>query len=295
MMKAISESKHKLYKLGLYEKAKAPNLSWKDKFDICLKSGFDFMELSLDESIEKKNRLKWNKSQKKDFLDAQKEVGISVPSINISTFKNLVFVDEKQVFVDAVNLFKEIVDFAYSLNISNIQITSFPFSGKLSVGERENIFVDFLKEITDYICGRNMYISFETQDNGLITNTVSSMKIIEKVNSPWLRYYPDLGNLINFGNLKEKYNGKNDAVENDLKVAKGIRFCHIKETNENHDRRIEFGSGNDHAQYVRHFQLLKELGCEYFVAEFWYKENCGYKRIEDVASFLRKRLDEVFI
>ena len=45
------------YRLGLYEKAMPGSLALEEKLSLARKSGFDWMELSVDESEEKLRRL----------------------------------------------------------------------------------------------------------------------------------------------------------------------------------------------------------------------------------------------
>lgn len=47
----------KHYQLGLYEKAMPGTLSWREKLKTAKRAGFDFVEISIDESDEKLARL----------------------------------------------------------------------------------------------------------------------------------------------------------------------------------------------------------------------------------------------
>ena len=46
--------------IGIYEKALPQNISWAERFALVKKLGFDFMELSIDESDERLARLDWS-------------------------------------------------------------------------------------------------------------------------------------------------------------------------------------------------------------------------------------------
>ena len=60
------------YELGLYEKAMPGNLSWKEKLELTRESGFDYLEMSVDESDEKLARLDWTQEER----DIVKEIMI---------------------------------------------------------------------------------------------------------------------------------------------------------------------------------------------------------------------------
>ena len=48
------------HRVGLYEKALPNELSWEDKLATTKELGFDFLEISVDESDERRSRLDWN-------------------------------------------------------------------------------------------------------------------------------------------------------------------------------------------------------------------------------------------
>lgn len=50
----------KNYKLGIYEKAINSKFDWIDKFNIAKEAGFDFIEISIDESDQRLERLYWS-------------------------------------------------------------------------------------------------------------------------------------------------------------------------------------------------------------------------------------------
>ena len=70
--------------LGIYEKALPKDLSWKDRFRAVADAGFDFMELSVDESPERLARLSWTLAERLDFSRAAVNAGIRVPTMCLS-------------------------------------------------------------------------------------------------------------------------------------------------------------------------------------------------------------------
>ena len=53
----------KNYRLGLYEKAMPDFESWEEKLLLTCETGFDWLEISIDETDKKLSRLDWNKAQ----------------------------------------------------------------------------------------------------------------------------------------------------------------------------------------------------------------------------------------
>ena len=67
--------KEKLYTLGLYEKALPAVLSWKEKLEFAKEAGFDFFEISIDETEEKLSRLDMLPSDLSILLNTMLETG----------------------------------------------------------------------------------------------------------------------------------------------------------------------------------------------------------------------------
>lgn len=57
------------YTLGLYEKAMPEYLSWKEKLEAAKKAGFDFVEISIDETEERLSRLDMSQAERMEMLN----------------------------------------------------------------------------------------------------------------------------------------------------------------------------------------------------------------------------------
>ena len=58
----------KAYELGQYEKSMPNDLTWKEKLQLCREFGFDYLEMSVDESEEKLARLSYTQAERKIFF-----------------------------------------------------------------------------------------------------------------------------------------------------------------------------------------------------------------------------------
>ena len=75
--------KSKPYQLGLYEKALPSTLSWEEKLNAAKVSGFDYLEISIDETPDKLSRLD-NKTIVEEIQAAVKKTGIPINSLCLS-------------------------------------------------------------------------------------------------------------------------------------------------------------------------------------------------------------------
>jgi sugar phosphate isomerase/epimerase len=80
---------------------------------------------------------------------------------------------------------------------------------------------DTLLRIADYAATRNVVVNLEN-DDGVTEDPIFLVKVIEKVNSPWLRALPDFGNSLMHKTPEDAYAG----VEAMFQHAYGI--CHVK-------------------------------------------------------------------
>ena len=76
----------KPYQLGLYEKAMPEAWSWPHKMSAAGQLGFDFIEMSIDETQERQLRLEWSKAQRREFA-AWSRQELCVSSICLSAHR----------------------------------------------------------------------------------------------------------------------------------------------------------------------------------------------------------------
>lgn len=69
----------KAYTLGLYEKAMPKDLSWKEKMLAAKGAGFDFIEISIDETDEKLARLDMSREERLALMELMSETGVPNP------------------------------------------------------------------------------------------------------------------------------------------------------------------------------------------------------------------------
>ena len=78
----------KAYALGLYEKAMPSTLSWKEKLEAAKEAGYDYVELSIDDSEEKIGRLDMPKKERLALVETMYEAGIPIRTMCVSALTN---------------------------------------------------------------------------------------------------------------------------------------------------------------------------------------------------------------
>lgn len=74
----------KTYTLGLYEKSMPAELSWKEKLEAAKSAGFDFLEMSIDETEEKLERLEMTEKERLELIKLTKDAGIPIGTMCLS-------------------------------------------------------------------------------------------------------------------------------------------------------------------------------------------------------------------
>ena len=70
--------------IGIYEKATPKHFTWLERLNFAKELGFDFVELSIDESDERLARLDWSKEERLELVKAIFETGVRIPTITFS-------------------------------------------------------------------------------------------------------------------------------------------------------------------------------------------------------------------
>ncbi|SQD10826.1 putative L-xylulose 5-phosphate 3-epimerase [Citrobacter freundii] len=65
--------------LGIYEKALPKGTSWVEKLAVAKSCGFDFVEMSVDESDERLARLDWTQAERMEIIQAIQQTGVRIP------------------------------------------------------------------------------------------------------------------------------------------------------------------------------------------------------------------------
>jgi len=106
---------------------------------------------------------------------------------------------------------------------------------------------DTLARVAEYGEKKNVVIHLEN-DDAVSEDPFFLVKVIEKVNSPWLRALPDFGNTLNTHD--DDYNYR--AIDAMFALAYGI--CHVK------DGEVDEQGKPTHVDLARTFSLLKKNG-----------------------------------
>lgn len=277
----------KVYQLGLYEKAMPSSLSYEEALRTAAKCGFDFVEISVDETDEKLKRLDYSRTEIQRLNNIMSETGICFRSMCLSGHRKypLGSMDEK-IRSKSLEIMEKAVVLASALGIRIIQLAGYDVYYEQGNEETKNFFASNLQKAVDMAAKAGIMLGFETMETEFMDTTEKAMHYVKAIHSPYLGVYPDLGNITN---AACKY--KTDVLS-DLETGRGhLIAMHLKETVSGKYREIPFGTG--HVDFEGGIQKAWQLGVRRFVAEMWYTGNPSWENdIRDAHAMLSAILDK---
>ena len=277
----------KQYALGVYEKAMPNELSIEEKLEAAKIAGYDFMELSVDETDAKLARLEWTKQERINISNASFEIGVPIETMCLSGHRKYPLgSDEPQTVVRSLEIMAKAIDLASDLGIKIIQLAGYDVYYEQSSAATKARFGDNLKKCVDMAAKKGIILGFETMETEFMNTVTKAMEYVAMVNSPYLHVYPDCGNLKNASIIS------NSDVYEDIKSGEGhLVAMHLKETVPGVFREVPYGTG--HIDFPAMIDGAWDLGVRRYVTEFWYVDSLDYQGdLNEVRQLFGNLLDK---
>ena len=277
----------KAYTLGLYEKAMPSTLSWKEKMLAAKKAGYDFIEISIDETDDKLSRLDMTRQERAELVDLMEETGMPIRTMCLSGHRKYPLGSMEEATRErGMEIMEKALQLAEDLGVRIIQLAGYDVYYEEGNEQTKKLFSENLKKATEMAAKKGVLLGFETMETEFMNTVQKSMQYVNMVNSVYLNVYPDLGNITNAA----KVYGKD--VLDDIETGRGrLVAMHLKETVLGKFREIPFGTG--HVDFEAGIKKALELGVRRYVTEFWYTGNPEWEKDMDFAvSMMTKILNK---
>lgn len=274
----------KKYAIGLYEKAMPKNMTWREKLECARECGYDFVEISIDETDDKLSRLEWTAEERLDLVRTMKEVGLPIRSMCLSGHRKYPFGSADPAIRErSMEIMEKAIELADDLGIRIIQLAGYDVYYEESTAESERLFRENLAKATLMAASKGVILGFETMETEFMNTTEKSMKYVNIVNNPYLGVYPDSGNLTN---AAVTYG---TSVLDDLETGRDHIFAmHLKETVPGKFREIPFLTG--HVDFEAVIAKAWDLGIRRYVTEMW---DVGNETWKDDIKFACKSMSAI--
>lgn len=262
----------KRYKIGLYEKAMPSDMSWKEKMKCAKECGYDYIEMCIDATEEKIQRVYMEEIAVQELVCMMHETKMPIQSMSISALTKYALGDENNVMrARGEEILSRAIDLAARLGIRTVMVPGYDIYYGHSSQKTRRLFLENVKKMAERASMQGVLIGFETMENEFMNTVGKALYYVDLIDSPYLKVYPDIGNLTNAAVLYKQ------NVSEDIEQGKGkIISFHLKETLPGQFREVPFGTG--HVDFAKAIKTAWSIGVRRYVTELWciddeWKEN----------------------
>ena len=187
--------------LGLYEKALPAEWSWERRLSAARELGFDYMEISIDETDGRMARLWWSRAERKALRELTDRLDMPIRSMCLSAHRRFPFGSaDASVRGKARELAEKAVQFADDLGIRVIQLAGYDVYYEPPTNRSAAAFLEGMEYVARLGERYQVMHAMEIMDTPFMNSITKHLWYEERIRSPYYRVYPDLGNLTAWGN-----------------------------------------------------------------------------------------------
>lgn len=264
--------------IGIYEKALPNAFTWEEKFKAAKMAGFDYMELSVDESDERLGRLDWTDDEIENLRSVMRYEGITFQTMCLSGHRRYPFGSkDPQIRAKAMEMMEKAINLSVKLGIRCIQLAAYDVYYEESDDETKAFFLEGMREAVAMAARAGVILALEIMDTKFVGTIVRALHYLREIPSPYFKIYPDMGNLSNFSN--------DVTGEFEIGISETVAI-HVKETKPGVFKEVPFGEGE--VKFAEIFKKLRELNYQgMFLIEMW-ADNGVYQSVEEAARKIKE-------
>ncbi|MGQ5290865.1 L-ribulose-5-phosphate 3-epimerase [Pectobacterium actinidiae] len=270
--------------LGIYEKALPPGEDWLTRLQQAKALGFDFVEMSVDETDSRLARLDWSREQRMELINAIATSGIRVPSMCLSAHRRFPLGSEDDAIREqGLAIMQKAIRLAQDVGIRVIQLAGYDVYYQRANDTTRERFRLGLQHAVAMASRAQVTLAMEIMDYPLMNSISKALGYANFLNNPWFQLYPDIGNLSAWDN----------DVQMELRAGKGhIVAVHVKDTKPGVFKNVSFGTGV--VDFTQCFSTLKESGyCGPYLIEMW-SENAQdpIQEVTTARDWIKQRMSQ---
>lgn len=269
-------------RLGIYEKALPPDMSWPQFFEEVRDAGFDFAELAVDESAERIQRLGWNHHQRYHVLQAAHANGVTIDTVTLSAHRGTPLGSaDPDVRARARTMLRQAIELAGDLGCTCVQVAGYFTFYEPPHPDARRWFVDGLAQATRHAEATGIVLAIENVDGHDVTSIPDALDLLTAINQRSVRLYIDVGNLA--GNQRD--------VAAELRT--GLPYAHavqFKDARPGEYRRVPFGHGT--VPWAEVMTVLAEAGYPVPIGLELWNDDHSPTIARSAADWFRQMIDE---
>jgi L-ribulose-5-phosphate 3-epimerase len=236
--------------IGIYEKAFPAECSWEQILNSAKQAGYDFVEMSIDESQNRLDRLLWSHTEREALRHAVFKTEMPIWGMGVSAHRKYPLGSaSSDLRQQGLDILYRSVELAADLGVKVIQIMGYDAFYEPSNTETQARYLEGLRTGVSWASAAGIILALENGDSELVDSVEKAMHFVKIINSPWFQVYPDIGNMTAAG-----YN----PLEQ-LPLTEGhLVGVHVKDTRKGELRGVPLGRGI--VQFRETFQWLAQIG-----------------------------------
>jgi len=248
------------FRWGIYEKALPQSGSWPRLLADAASAGYQFVEISIDESDERLSRLEWPEAERRAFHTALAQSPASVDTMCLSGHRRFALGStSKPQREKALVIMRRAIDFAAEFGIRIIQVAGYDVHYEESTEKTRALYLEAVLQSAEWARRSCVMLALENVDCPVVDSIASALRFVDAADTPWFQIYPDIGNLT----AMEK-----DVEREILQGGRHLVGIHLKDTRVGEFRRVPFGEGA--VNFDAAFRTLKRIGFSGpFMVEMW--------------------------
>ena len=235
--------------VGIYEKALLVD-SWTERLQLARQLGYDYVDISIDESEERLARLTWSGSERAVLRQAIADTGVPILTMCLSAHRKYPLGSASpETRRRGAEILCKAIEFAYDIGIHVVQVMGYDVFYEPSNPDTEARFIEGLCTGVHRAAELGVMLGLENVDRPIAESIIRGLRIVKAVNSPWFQLYPDMANLAAAGYYPPT----------ELRLAAGhLVGLHVKDAKPGVIRGVTLGQGI--VPLSETFQALAEIG-----------------------------------
>ncbi|WP_392551703.1 L-ribulose-5-phosphate 3-epimerase [Orbus wheelerorum] len=272
-------------RIGLYEKALPNELSWQEKLREASELKFDFIEISIDESEQRRARLDWSDNEIYALRRLCEESQVPLHSMCLSAHRKYPFGSaDANIRQQAQIIMNKAITLAYKLGVRVIQLAGYDVYYETANLQTHERFIQGMQWAAKQAEKAGVMLAVEIMDTPYL-NALSKFEILKReVSSPYFMAYPDVGNITawNYDTCTELMLSRDHIVQIHLKDTYKVKANYAGQF-----RDLVIGEGE--VDFSAIFQTLKMMDYTApLVIEMWAKDNNWKDDIRTAKRYLQQ-------
>lgn len=236
--------------VGIYEKAFPNEYSWEQILTSARLSGYDFVEMSIDESQMRLDRLNWSQSSRAALQQAILNSGVPIWGMGISAHRKFPLGSASpNLRHKGLDILFKSIELAADLGVRVIQVMGYDAFYEPSNADTEMRYLEGLRTCVNWASAAGVMLALENVDSMLVDSIEKAMRFVKTLNSPWFQVYPDIGNMTAAGY----------SPLEQLPLTQGhLVGIHVKDVRKGELRGVSLGQGI--VRFQETFSLLARMG-----------------------------------